>query len=47
MGKRKHIRLYGIDSEPGVFDCEVEDTEGGFLLKSMKKIGEWRKEVEA
>ena len=44
MEERKHIRLFGIDSEPNVYDCEVEEADGGFVLKSMKKIGEWRKE---
>lgn len=44
MEQNKKIRLFGPDSEPNVFDCEVEEIDGGFLLKSMKKIGEWREE---
>lgn len=47
MGERKKIRLFGIDSEPNVYDCEVKQVdEGSFQLKSMKKIGVWRAESD-
>ena len=43
-GERKKVRLFGIDSEPGVYDAWVEELEDGvFELKSMKKVGEWQK----
>jgi len=46
MEQKKKIRLFGIDSEPNVYDCEVEESNSSFLLKSMKKIGEWKKEEQ-
>ena len=46
MGERKKIRLFGIDSEPNVYDCEVEMKGDSFQLKSMKKIGVWRTEPD-
>jgi len=42
--ERKRVRLFGIDSEPNVYDACVEEIEDGvFELKSMKKVGEWQK----
>lgn len=45
--KTKKVRIFGIDSEPNVYDATVkEEGEGVFRLTSMKKIGEWRKKDE-